>query len=145
MTKVCDLCLIKISLLSNEDCHCELKECEKPLDVKIYVEKDLTVITGESVKFALQRWRKRLVKELKNKCHTNGWAENNKAITLKGKHNHKIILQTLQPFFTFSLCNTYYSPPKCFLKFCNTYYIYAEILANIRHPKRKERFENKGL
>jgi len=48
--KVCDICAIKICLLS-KDCNCELKEFEKPLDVKIYMEKDLTVITGKSLEF----------------------------------------------------------------------------------------------
>ena len=110
--KVCDICPIKICSLS-KDCNCELKEFEKPLDVKISVEGNLTVITGKSVKVALQKWKKRaILKELKTKCHTNGWIDDDKAIYLKGKHEHKIIIQTLQPFFIFGSCNTCYTQ-KC--------------------------------
>jgi len=99
--KVCDICPIKICSLS-KDCNCELKEFEKPLDVKISVEGNLTVITGESVKVAFQKWKKRaILKELKTKCHTNGWVDDDKAIYLKGKYEHEIILQILQPFFIF--------------------------------------------
>jgi len=106
--KVCDICPIKICSLS-KDCNCELKEFEKPLDVKISVEGNLTVITGKSVKVALQKWKKRaILKELKTKCHTNGWIDEDKAIYLKGRHEHTLILQILQPFLFFSLCNTCY-------------------------------------
>jgi translation initiation factor 1 (eIF-1/SUI1) len=96
--ELCKICPLKICL-SSKDCDCGLRESKKSLDVKISVEGNLTVITGESVRAALQKWKKRaILKELKSKCHTNGWVDDDKAIYLKGKHEHKIIIQTLQPF-----------------------------------------------
>jgi len=46
--KVCDICLLKTSL-SKENRHCELKECGKSLNIKIYTTDRLTVVTGKSV------------------------------------------------------------------------------------------------
>jgi translation initiation factor 1 (eIF-1/SUI1) len=110
--ELCKICPLKICL-SSKDCDCGLRESKKSLDVKISVEGNLTVITGESVRAALQKWKKRaILKELKSKCHTNGWVDDDKAIYLKGKHEHKIIIQTLQPFFIFWFCNTCYTQ-KC--------------------------------
>jgi len=102
--KVCDICLLKISPLSKEDCNCncELKECRKSLNIKIYTEDRLTVVTGRSVEEILKKWKKRALKELKKKLHTHAWTrDDEKTICIKGVHENAAILKIIHSFFLF--------------------------------------------